>query len=254
MSVESLAPQNLHGLSVPDLLIVTHSLFLDQALQLAAFRSQHDEIEVAVVTTDEVYNEFSSGRQDVTAIRDLVKYLYRKDDKLKYLLLFGRGSFDYKNITENNTNFVPTYQSRNSVDPIYSYNSDDYFGFLDDDEGMWTEELSGAGGHLLEVAVGRLPVTSNQQAQDVVNKLIHYASNPMTLGSWKQDIYYLADDGDFNLHQRDADQLATMVDTSSTEFNVHKIYMDAFPQEQTPNGESADAVNFALEEAIKKAR
>jgi hypothetical protein len=252
VSVESLASQNLHGLSVPDLLIVTHSLFLDQALQLAAFRSEHDEIEVAVVTTDEVYNEFSSGRQDITAIRNFVKYLYRKDDKLKYLLLFGRSSFDYKNITEGNTNFVPTYQSRNSVDPIYSYNSDDYFGFLDDDEGMWTEELSGAGGHLLDIAVGRLPVTSRQEAQDVVNKLIHYASNPITLGSWKQDIYYLADDGDFNLHQRDADQLATMVDTSSAAFNVHKIYMDAFPQEQTPNGESADAVNFALEEAIKK--
>ena len=68
----------------------------------------------------------------------------KKDDQLKYLLLFGRSSFDYKNFTEGNTNFVPTYQSRNSVDPIYSYNSDDYFGFLDDDEGMWTEELSEA--------------------------------------------------------------------------------------------------------------
>ena len=67
---------------------------------------------------------------------------------------------------------------------------------------------------MLDIAVGRLPVTSRQEAQDVVNKLIHYASNPITLGSWKQDIYYLADDGDFNLHQRDADQLATMVDTS----------------------------------------
>ncbi len=252
ISVEPVAIQNLHGLSVPDLLIVTHWLFLDQAQQLAAFRSQNEEIDVQVVTVDEIYNEFSSGRQDVTAIRDFVRYLYQKDNKLKYLLLFGRSSFDYKNVTERNTNFVPTYQSRNSVDPIYSYNSDDYFGFLDDDEGMWTEELSGIGGHFLDIAVGRLPVTTRQAAQDVVDKLIHYGSNPVTLGSWKQDIYYVADDGDFNLHQRDADQLATMVDTTSTEFNVHKLYMDAFPQEQTPNGESADALTFALEDAIKK--
>ena len=216
-------------MAVPDLLIVTHSQFLDPALQLASFRSENDQLDVQVTTVDEIYNEFSSGRQDMSAIRDYVRYLYQKDNKLKYLLLFGRSSFDYKNITENNTNFVPTYQSRNSVDPIYSYNSDDYFGFLDDEEGTWSEELSGTGGHFLDIGVGRLPVTTRQEAQDVVSKLIHYAANPLTLGNWKQDIYYFADDGDFNLHQRDADQLATMVDTSSSEFNVHKIYMDAFP-------------------------
>ena len=250
--VQPLDNQDLHGISVPDLLIVTHPLFKSAAERLASFRSQEDQLEVLVVTPEEIYNEFSSGRQDVTAIRDFAKYMYQKDNKLKYLLLFGRSSFDYKNITSRNTNYVPTYQSRNSVDPIFSYNSDDYFGFLDDDEGEWDESLSGSGGHILNISVGRLPVTTRAEADGVVDKLVHYASNEASLGRWRQDIYYVADDGDFNLHQRDADQLATMVDTANQDFNVNKIYMDAYPQEQTPNGEGAEAVNKAIEDAIKK--
>ena len=244
--------QDLRGMPVPDLLILAHPLFEAEANQLAAFRAQNDQLEVQVVSLQEVYNEFSSGRQDVAAIRDLVKHLHNRSPKLNYLLLFGRCSYDYKNITQNNTNFVPTYQSRNSLDPIFSYNSDDFYGFLDEDEGYWSEELNGTGGHLLDISVGRLPVKTVQEAQAVVNKLIHYDSSPSSLGSWRQDIYYIADDGDFNLHQRDADQLATLVDTTNQDFNVNKIYLDAFPQEQTPNGESADAVNHALDEAIKK--
>ncbi len=252
LASQPVANQDLHGMRVPNLLIVAHPMFTIEAERLAAFRTQNDLLEVQVVTPQEIYNEFSSGGQDVTAIRDFARYLYQRSSDLKYLLLFGRCSFDYKNIIQNNTNYVPTYQSRNSVDPIYSHNSDDYFGFLDEDEGIWSEELSGVGGHILDISVGRLPVTTVQEARGVVDKLIHYASSPATLGSWRQDIYYVADDGDFNLHQRDADRLATMVDTSNQDFNVHKIYMDAFPQDQTPNGESADAVNQAIEEAIKK--
>ncbi len=249
---QPVANQNLRGMEIPNLLIVAHPRFLSEAERLAAFRAQNDQLEVQIVTPQEIYNEFSSGRQDVTAIRDLVRHLHQRSADFKYLLLLGRCSFDYKNITENNTNYVPTYQSRNSVDPIYSYNSDDYYGFLDEDEGNWFEELSGTGGHVLDISVGRLPVTTVQEAQGVIDKLIHYSSNTAALGSWRQDIYYVADDGDFNLHQRDADQLATMVDTTYQDFNVNKIYMDAFPQEQTPNGESAEAVNQAIEDAIKK--
>ncbi|MGI9551289.1 MAG: type IX secretion system sortase PorU, partial [Aurantibacter sp.] len=244
--------QNLHGIDVPNLLIVSHPLFLAEAERLAAFRSQNDQLDVQVVTPEEIYNEFSSGRQDVTAIRDFARFLYLKDERFRYLLLFGRCSYDYKNITDNNTNYVPTYQSRNSVDPIYSYNSDDYYGFLDDDEGTWSEELTVGGGHLMDIGVGRLPIATINQSRDIVDKLIHYGSSESSLGSWRQDIYYVADDGDFNLHQRDADHLATMVDTANQDFNVNKIYMDAFPQEQTPNGESADAVNQAIEDVIKK--
>ncbi|MDH3710393.1 MAG: type IX secretion system sortase PorU [Cyclobacteriaceae bacterium] len=244
--------QDLKNYPTPDLLIVANHQWKVEADRLAAFRQQNDQLSVRVVTPQEIYNEFSAGAQDVTAIRDYVRYLYEKEPVLKYLLLFGRCSFDYKNITDDNTNFVPTYQSRNSLDPIFSHNSDDYFAFLDDDEGQWDESLSGIGGHIMDISVGRLPATNLQEAQIIVDKLIHYATDTATLGSWRQDIYYIADDGDFNLHQRDADQLATLVDTANQEFNVNKIFLDAFPQEQTPNGESAEAVNQSIDEAVKK--
>jgi len=250
--IQPVKNQNLKALETPELLIVTHSLFLPQAERLAAFRSVNDGLRVTVITTDEIYNEFSSGRQDVTAIRDLVRYYYQQSDDLKYLLLFGRCSYDYRDLTNDNTNHVPTYQSRNSTDPIYSYNSDDYFGFLDEDEGYWSEQLSGSGGHLLDIGVGRLPVTSPEEAKIVVDKLIHYAESQESSGNWRKQVYFVADDGDFNLHQRDADRLATNVDTTYENFDVKKIYMDAYPQEETPNGESAEAVNQELEETIKK--
>ena len=107
-------------ISAPDLLIVTHPIFnVGSRTASVLFRAQEDQLEVLVVTPEEIYNEFSSGRQDVTAIRDFAKYLYEKDEKLKYLLLFGRSSYDYKNTSpRRNTNYVPTYQSRNSIDPI----------------------------------------------------------------------------------------------------------------------------------------
>ncbi|MGI9544339.1 MAG: type IX secretion system sortase PorU [Cyclobacteriaceae bacterium] len=247
------ANQNLQSDLTPEMVVISYPGFRSEAERLATFRSQHDGLNVKVVSPSEIYNEFSSGAQDVTAIRDYLKYLFdHGGEKLRYVLMFGRCSYDYKGYTSNNTNFVPTYQSRSSLHPIFSHSSDDYFGFLDADEGEWDEDLSGSGGHLLDIAVGRLPVRTREEAKVVVDKLINYSTNQNALGSWRQDIYYVADDGDFNLHQRDADLLADLVDTAAVTYNVKKIFLDAFPQEKTANGESAKAVNQAIDEAINQ--
>ena len=248
--------QNLHAEAAPDLLIVSYPGFLPEAERLADLRRQHDGLDVLVVTTNQVYNEFSSGAQDVTAIRDFVKFLYDQspeDHKLKNLLLFGRCSFDYKNRTSHNTDFVPTYSSRNSLHPIGSYSSDDYYGFLDEGEGEWTE--SSSGDELLDIGVGRLPVKSLEEAHIVVDKLYNYAENPEAFGPWRNDICFVADDGDNQdgtLHERDADKLATLVDTAFSSFNTKKIYIDAYPQITSPVGESAPEANEALEKNIEK--
>jgi hypothetical protein len=223
--------QNLRAFGTVDLLIISYPGFLNEATRLADLRSSHDGLEVLVVTTQEIYNEFSSGKQDVTAIRDFIKHIYDQGDenvKLQNVLLFGKGSFDYKNRVDDNTNFVPVYTSRNSLHPINSYSSDDYYGFLDDDEGIWAESYSGD--HLMDVGVGRLPVKSLEEARIVVDKLIHYSTSKETFGPWRNELFFIADDGDGNLHQRDADRLAVQVDTSYNQFNVNKIYVDAFEQ------------------------
>ena len=245
--------QNLHASPNVDFLIVTYPGFKSEADRLADFRRNHDGLKVLLVTTDEIYNEFSSGKQDVTAIRDFIKYVYdmgEEGNKLQNVLLFGKGSFDYKDRIENNTNFVPIYTSRNSLHPINSYSSDDYYGFLDMDEGEWIESYSGD--HLMDVGVGRLPVKSIEEAKVMVDKLINYASNIATFGNWRNELFFIADDGDGNLHQRDADRLADLVDTSYTQFNVNKIYVDAYEQIVTSIGESAPEVNEEIERSIDK--
>jgi len=243
--------QDLYGQPVPDLLIVSYPGFIVEAERLADLRRQKNGLQVLVVTTEQVFNEFSSGGQDVSAIRDYCKYLYdEQEGKLKNLLLFGRGSLDYKYRMDPNTNFVPIYTSRNSLHPLKSYSSDDYYGFMDDDEGAWIETYSGD--HMMDIGVGRIPVKNIEEAKVVVNKLYNYETSSQTLGAWRNELYFVADDGDGNLHLRDANRLATLVDTTYTAFNVNKIYLDAYEQIQTSVGESAPEVNEAINEAMDK--
>ncbi len=124
------ANQNLHAISSLDLLIVTAPEFLSEAQRLAAYRTAASSLKIVVVTTTQIYNEFSGGKQDVTAIRDAVRYLYKNNSGIKNLLLFGRGSYDYKNYLSFNKNFVPIYESRNSLSPLETYSSDDTSDFL----------------------------------------------------------------------------------------------------------------------------
>ncbi len=241
--------QDLLGISTPELLIVTHPVFLSEAQRLADFRSNHDNMVVAVVTTGQVYNEFSSGKQDVSAIRDFTKYLYEKSDGLKYLLLFGKGSYDYKDILEENKNFVPIYESYNSLHPLDTYASDDYYGFLEDDEGAWNEVRGG--NHSLEIGLGRLPVSTLAEAKVVVDKIIRYSSDMSSLGSWRNEVIFVADDGDINLHQRQADQLSVFVDTTYTAFNTKKLFLDAFPQISKPSGQTSPDARRALSNLVE---
>lgn len=250
--IQQIDNQNIKGITTPDGLIITHPDFLSEAIRIGSFRSSNDGLDVDIVTTDEIYNEFSSGRQDISAIRNFIKHLYEKGGKLKYVLLFGDASYDYKERTiSDNTNYVPIYEARNSLHPIFSYSSDDYYGFMDDDEGFWEE--SEAGDHLLEIGIGRLPASSLKEATILVDKLIDYATNDASMGNWRNELYFVADDGDFNIHQRDADELARFVDDKFAAFNPNKIYLDAFPQKPTANGrQTATTVTQAINEAIDK--
>lgn len=243
--------QNLHGIATPDLLIVTSPQFLAAAKQLASHRSSHSGWAVNVVTVNEIFNEFSSGRPDLTAIRDFAKYLYDKSPALKALLLFGRSSFDYKDRLENNTNFVPTYESRNSLHPLNTYSSDDYFGFLENTEGEW-EETSGMGSHTMDIAVGRLPVKTPEEAANIVSKIIQYETGPDTYGNWRKKIVFVADDGDVNTHQDQAEQMAMSIALNQPVVDTRKIYLDAFRQTQLPTGEASPETEKKIRDALDR--
>ncbi len=244
--------QNLHGLPVPNLVIISPPAFLSEAQRLATFRRVHDGLTTVVVTPQQIYNEFSSGRQDITAIRDFMKMLYDKDSQaLRYLLLLGDASYDYKNRVPNNSNWVPVYEARESLHPIDSYSSDDYYGFLEDGEGEWRETGFG-GDHDLEIGIGRLPVKNLSEARVVVDKLITYGSNENARGNWRNQLSFIADDGDQNVHQRDADNIAESLEAQYPNYLVNKLYMDAFEQVSTANGELAPRLAERMNKEVEQ--
>lgn len=247
--IGKISNQNLRGETNYDAVIVSHPSFLAEAESLSQFHQTHDGLSVLTVTTKQVYNEFSSGRQDVSAIRDYVRHVYDHGGRLKYLLLFGDCSYDYKDRVSNNTNLVPTYESRQSFHPIFSYSSDDYFGFLESDEGVWEETVSGD--HTLEIGVGRLPAKTKGEAQALVDKIIYYSTSPNTLGKWRGEITYVADDGDGNVHARHVEDLSELIDTTYALYNINKLLLDAFEQESSGSSEKSPQAKAALKTRIK---
>jgi hypothetical protein len=243
--VEKVENQNLHGTGPRKMIIITHSLFREQAERLAAFHSSADGISVMVTDIQQVYNEFSSGAPDLTAIRNFMKMLYDSSpagEEPKYLLLFGDASFDFKDILGKHSNFIPTWEDDESLTIVYSIATDDYLGFLD-----------GPGDNLLDIGIGRFPVMTVDQATVAVDKVIHYATNtPVVMKDWRNDICFVADDEDANLHLNQAEEMSAFVDTNYGVYNVDKIYVDAFPQVSTPGGQRAPEVNKAINKVIDK--
>ncbi len=247
--IEKVDNQNLHGLEPIDMVIVTNPLFISQAYELANLHQSKDNLSVYIVTIQQIYNEFSSGVQDISAIRDFIKVLYDKAGPTqipKYLLLFGDGSYDPKDRIPANNNFVPTFQSKESLRCTISYVTDDFFGLLDYNEGY------DAGG-TVDIGIGRFPVQSIEQAENAINKVKNYVSkNDSTYADWRNLICFVADDEDNNLHFRQAEKLASIVDTSYKTYNLKKIYLDAYPQISTPGGKRYPDVNQEIYETVKK--
>ena len=227
--------QNLHGVSlVPDMVIITHEAVKGKAQEYADYRS-HTGLTYLLVTPEEIYNEFSSGGQDISAIRDFLKMLYdRSPEGLKYAVLFGGASYDYKDVIENNTNNVPIYQSRESLHNIQTYSSDDYYGFLSDGDGEWAE--TSAGNHQMVISIGRILARTNEEAETLVNKIIHYETSSDAVGEWRSYLALMADDGDGNLHVNDANKLSDIIDEKYPYVKVDKLYLDDYEQVPTDNG------------------
>ena len=251
---ESQVPtQNLHGLAPTELIIVTHPDFKKEAQRLSNHRQSKSGISSTVVTTEQIYNEYAGGKQDFTAIRDFVRDQYRKPNSpLKNLLLFGRGSYDYKSRVFNNTNFVPIYESVNSLSPLETYSSDDYYGMLKDSDGDWREYPSQ--NSTMDIGVGRIPVKKVEEAKAVVDKIIEYEINSYVRGSWQKDILFVADDGDFNIHQSQSDQLASSMDATNPEFDITKLFLDSFNQIERNAGPFSPDAARALDLAIRKGK
>jgi hypothetical protein len=256
--------QNLHGQVPPDMVIVYHPLFEDEVSDLENFHISNG-LTVVTATIQQIYNEFSSGSQDVSAIKTYVKMLYEKGGATppKYLLLFGDGSFDYKNRTSPDYNFVPVWESAASLNALSSFTSDDFFAILDDGEGMGNYDA-------MDISVGRLPATSKSSARILVDKIKNYQkqgassiqqigdcnnnASTSSFGDWRNSLAFVTDDVDASWEMSFFNHTERMMDTIKKNypiFNVDKLHMDSYKQESTPGGEryfeGADAIKRRVE-------
>jgi len=235
------AAQNLHGIqSFPDFVIVTPNIFRPYADELADVRRQ-EGLAVEVVDVGQIFNEFSGGQPDPRGIRDYFKFLYDRavseEQLLRYALLFGDGHYNYRDIGEAPPlqNWVLPFETEESWNPEPSYTSDDYFGLLDDDEGVWpfTRQTFGdERDERVDIGIGRFTVQTEEEAQIVIDKIKHYES-PATYGPWRTRYLFLADDGptglsgtqdDKDLHTQNTDVVAERVALDAPEVNQKKVY------------------------------
>ncbi|MBK6963923.1 MAG: type IX secretion system sortase PorU [Bacteroidales bacterium] len=250
--VEKVANQNLHALVSYDMVLVAHPDFAQEAARLATFHSQKNNFNVLVVQPQAIYNEFSSGMQDISAIRDFIRMYWKRSQgspNPRFLLLFGDASYDPKNRQNNNSNFIPTFQSPESLHPVTSYVTDDFFGCLDDNEGGLSSDVP-------DIGIGRLPVQTAEEATMAVDKIIHYVTETEKVnGDWRNVITFVADDGDNgdgNVHMQQADMLATLIDTTYRSYNLDKIFFDAYPQVSTPGGQRIPDASAAINQRMDK--
>jgi hypothetical protein len=240
--IGKISNQNLHQLSSTAVIIITEKTLMEQAIRLRDFHSTTDRMTGMVVDIEEIYNEFSSGTPDPSAVRNFLKMLVDRSAttgvKPAYVLLFGSASYQIKEKSVQRNSKVPSYQTDESLDPLMSYVTDDYFGFLDDNDDINNSKKIA----LLDLGIGRLPARNAEQARKAVDKIIRYNSN-LSLGEWRNNFTLVADDEDYNLHVEDAELHASLLQRVAPQLNTNKIYLDAFKQESSTGGSRYPEVN-----------
>ena len=254
--------QDHHADVAVDMVIIipTSQTLLAQAERLKAYHEQHDALTVRIVPADELYNEFSSGTPDATAYRRYMKMLYDRaandSEKPRYLLLFGDGGWDNRMKTVEWSGYSPDdyllcYESENSFSQVSCYVSDDFFCLLDDEEVI--QKGSGNSQSYTgqpDVAVGRLPLRSIEDAQAMVDKIINYSNNEHA-GNWQNEICMMGDDGNQNSHMKTADKVAKMIEQNYSNYNVNKIYWDAYQRTSSATGYSYPDVTRLIKQQIQ---
>ena len=152
----------MHALKDINYLLITTSEFIEQDQRIANYHIENSELTAKVVLLDDIYNEFSSGSRDITGIRDFIRHIYNTNSsdstKLKFVCFFGDDSYDYKDRIASNNNVVPVYLASESFNLASSYVTDDFFAMLEENEGTMSSN------HSMDVATGRIPVSTQQQA------------------------------------------------------------------------------------------
>ncbi len=247
---KKIANQNILSATDADMIIIANDIFQPYAQQIADLHETKDNFTTYIVSQEAICNEFSAGRKDVAAIRNYLRYLYKKGNKkLQYVLLFGDGTYNNKSIELNDKNIF-TFQSNESLDLDNSYCSDDFFAIVGDNKGVNGDKFIGE----TDLAIGRFAVSTKEEAEIIVNKNIQYALNQTFRGDWQNNLCFLADDADENqtIHMTDADMLCKTIAKNYPFFNFDKIFADAYQQEKNSAGQRYPEVINAIRDRMQK--
>lgn len=254
-SIGKVANQDIHVMPTPDMVIISPDAFKAQAERVAQYHRDADGMTVHVLAPEAIYNEFSSGRPDVTAFRKMLKMFYERGttasgaDKLQSCLLFGRPSYDHRMITdvprtagyprlltwESYHTFTTSRSDTYLITETAAYCNDNYIGMLADSKGTFSFS-----GTLMDIAIGRMPVKSQSEAKIVVDKLLNYLSNPDEKGAWRNNVMLIADDADNGNHLEQTQRMYTnMINGGNgSDFVYERLYLDSYPLGTGGNGKS----------------
>ena len=259
--VKRVESQNLHGLSSVDVIIITNSKFSQSASMLKTFHEQ-EGLSVHVVTDQQIYNEFSSGMRDATALKQFLRMFYVRGSGIpnqipKYCVLLGDGTYDNRNILDHGNNLLPVFESQESLSKVNTFATDDFFAILSDGASMRNTDL-------LNIAIGRLSVSTEQEAMDVVQKIIEYQTidtldlspdcdiNPRNgiLGDWRNKVILVSDDEDQNAYFNDIEIMASKIEQTKPTQNIIKIHADAYAQQPSAVGERIPDAELAINQRV----
>ena len=248
--------QNHHAATAADMVIIipmTQKL-LAQAERLKALHTSRDGMRVQIVPADELFNEFSSGTPDANAYRRYLKMLYDRAetdaDMPRYLLLLGDGAWDNRMLLSDwkscsPDDFLLCYESENSYSSTDCYVTDDYFCLMDDGEGKSIIK------EMADVAVGRIPARTADEAAIAVNKIESYVNNEEA-GAWQNLLCFMGDDGNNNQHMDDADSVACMIETIYPKFQIKRIMWDAYTLVNSATGHSYPDVSRLIRQQMQQ--
>ena len=255
-AISPLSNQDLHGSAAADLVIITLPQYLDQAKRLATLHAVFDGLDVQVATDQQVFNEFSSGQQDPLAFRSYLRWLRQQYPQRppRYLVLFGKGTFDNRNLLGSNVPTLATYETPQAFDDGgRSYCSDDILGFLADG-------ATGSSSERLDASVGRLPARDTIEARLLVDKIEAYITrrdllDPQQRGDWRNYVALLADDADpgspyDSIFAHSSEVVARNILQQYPQLHIDRLYADAYHQTSGAIGSYYPDLNNALRQRI----
>ena len=212
-----------------EIVIITHPDLYASAEKFRDYRMSQSGKKAEIYRTDHIYNEFACGVADPTAIRDFLINIYNRwDVKPQYLVIWGDGHYDFRNISTKLVNYIPAYQTYKNDITAFSeihegYATDDFYALIDGDD------------LVSDINFGRVTVDSPELGDWIVDKIKHYETS-QSKDVWRTNMLFIADDGptsegyDGTQHTGQSENLQiNYISKANPDLQYDKLYLVEYP-------------------------